>query len=331
MVRERSAKPEEQVKRSFIHYETLGMALEADRILLETYQLDAQQFCEPLALVSKEKAQEALLAFLNLADRDDAAVVGYINEFGEFDHLELDEDRFVGSGIPRSIQRFCKEYVKKGQDPFAVSLNHFWSLRDEIEGLWNLALAVDQKDSQKAREECARRRPKSIFDPEPNWLALGKAILCADLSTALNPGQLDPRLILSEKDGKLVALTMGKTVRSGLYLMLLDKIVSKTAYKKCPNCNKRFIVTVKRKQYCTDVCQNAAKVRRFRVRHRGDASSLGKRTTRALNNQDPEMQLAELREYAGRRGWQIVEEFTDQGVSGCRQSRPALNRRGPWR
>lgn len=45
-----------------------------------------------------------------------------------------------------------------------------------------------------------------------------------------------------------------------------------------------------------------------------------------LNNQDPEMQLAELREYAGRRGWQIVEEFTDQGVSGCNESRPALNR-----
>jgi DNA invertase Pin-like site-specific DNA recombinase len=45
-----------------------------------------------------------------------------------------------------------------------------------------------------------------------------------------------------------------------------------------------------------------------------------------LNNQDPEMQLAELREYAARRGWQIVEEFTDQGVSGCKESRPALNR-----
>jgi len=46
----------------------------------------------------------------------------------------------------------------------------------------------------------------------------------------------------------------------------------------------------------------------------------------SLNNQDPEMQLAKLREYAVRRGWQIVEEFTDQGVSGCRESRPALNR-----
>src|SRR5437588_7454195 len=44
-----------------------------------------------------------------------------------------------------------------------------------------------------------------------------------------------------------------------------------------------------------------------------------------LNNQDPEMQLAELREYAARRGWQIIEEFTDQGVSGCKESRPALN------
>jgi DNA invertase Pin-like site-specific DNA recombinase len=45
-----------------------------------------------------------------------------------------------------------------------------------------------------------------------------------------------------------------------------------------------------------------------------------------LNNQDPEMQLAELREYAARRGWEIVEEFTDQGVSGSKESRPALNR-----
>jgi DNA invertase Pin-like site-specific DNA recombinase len=38
------------------------------------------------------------------------------------------------------------------------------------------------------------------------------------------------------------------------------------------------------------------------------------------------MQLSELREYAAHRGWHIVEEFTDQGVSGCKESRPALNR-----
>jgi DNA invertase Pin-like site-specific DNA recombinase len=44
------------------------------------------------------------------------------------------------------------------------------------------------------------------------------------------------------------------------------------------------------------------------------------------NNQDPEMQLSELRQYTAHRGWEIVEEYTDEGVSGCKESRPALNR-----
>ncbi len=42
--------------------------------------------------------------------------------------------------------------------------------------------------------------------------------------------------------------------------------------------------------------------------------------------QDPEMQLSELREYAIRRGLSIHEEYVDQGVSGSKESRPALNR-----
>jgi DNA invertase Pin-like site-specific DNA recombinase len=45
-----------------------------------------------------------------------------------------------------------------------------------------------------------------------------------------------------------------------------------------------------------------------------------------LNGQNPEMQLSELREYAARRGWTITEEYVDQGVSGSKESRPALNR-----
>ena len=45
-----------------------------------------------------------------------------------------------------------------------------------------------------------------------------------------------------------------------------------------------------------------------------------------FNGQDPEMQLAELREYAERRNWQISREYVDQGVSGSQESRPALNR-----
>jgi DNA invertase Pin-like site-specific DNA recombinase len=44
------------------------------------------------------------------------------------------------------------------------------------------------------------------------------------------------------------------------------------------------------------------------------------------HNQDPELQLVELREYATRRGWEIAEIYTDNGVSGSKDSRPALNR-----
>jgi DNA invertase Pin-like site-specific DNA recombinase len=38
------------------------------------------------------------------------------------------------------------------------------------------------------------------------------------------------------------------------------------------------------------------------------------------------MQLAQLREYASRRGWEIAGEYVDEGVSGSKESRPELNR-----
>jgi DNA invertase Pin-like site-specific DNA recombinase len=43
-------------------------------------------------------------------------------------------------------------------------------------------------------------------------------------------------------------------------------------------------------------------------------------------DQNPDLQLAELREYAARRGWSIASEYIDLGVSGSKESRPALNR-----
>ena len=44
------------------------------------------------------------------------------------------------------------------------------------------------------------------------------------------------------------------------------------------------------------------------------------------HGQDPETQLVPLREYANARGFYIVEEYVDVGVSGARQRRPALDR-----
>jgi len=41
--------------------------------------------------------------------------------------------------------------------------------------------------------------------------------------------------------------------------------------------------------------------------------------------QNPENQLLDLRRHAQLRGWEIVSEFVDKGISGSKDSRPALN------
>ena len=45
-----------------------------------------------------------------------------------------------------------------------------------------------------------------------------------------------------------------------------------------------------------------------------------------LNGQDVGLQLEELRQVAGQRGWNLVEEYVDEGVSGAKASRPGLDR-----
>lgn len=43
-------------------------------------------------------------------------------------------------------------------------------------------------------------------------------------------------------------------------------------------------------------------------------------------DQDPQMQLDELRQVAVQRGWHVVGEFTDKGISGTKDKRPQLDR-----
>ena len=46
----------------------------------------------------------------------------------------------------------------------------------------------------------------------------------------------------------------------------------------------------------------------------------------STHDQNVGMQLRELRAYAKRRGWKIVNEYSDEGVSGAKQRRPQLDR-----
>jgi DNA invertase Pin-like site-specific DNA recombinase len=55
-------------------------------------------------------------------------------------------------------------------------------------------------------------------------------------------------------------------------------------------------------------------------------TALYARVSTANHGQDPDLQLRELREYAIRRGLEVVGEFVDVGISGSKESRPELNR-----
>jgi DNA invertase Pin-like site-specific DNA recombinase len=44
-----------------------------------------------------------------------------------------------------------------------------------------------------------------------------------------------------------------------------------------------------------------------------------------FHGQDPQMQIRELREYCKRRGWDIVDEYVDTGISGSKEHRPQLD------
>jgi DNA invertase Pin-like site-specific DNA recombinase len=50
------------------------------------------------------------------------------------------------------------------------------------------------------------------------------------------------------------------------------------------------------------------------------------RVSTTNHGQDVNLQLRELRQFADARGWQIVGEYVDVGISGSKDSRPDLNR-----
>jgi len=56
-----------------------------------------------------------------------------------------------------------------------------------------------------------------------------------------------------------------------------------------------------------------------------ESVALYARVSTANSHQDPEVQLRALREYCQLRGWKIVQEYVDKGVSGTKASRPELD------
>jgi DNA invertase Pin-like site-specific DNA recombinase len=50
------------------------------------------------------------------------------------------------------------------------------------------------------------------------------------------------------------------------------------------------------------------------------------RVSTSNHGQDPEVQSRDIREYCQRRGWPLVDEYVDIGISGAKERRPQLDR-----
>ena len=50
------------------------------------------------------------------------------------------------------------------------------------------------------------------------------------------------------------------------------------------------------------------------------------RVSTANHGQDPKVQLREIAEYCARRGWAVIGEYVDVGISGAKEKRPELDR-----
>ncbi|HEV2395811.1 MAG TPA: recombinase family protein [Candidatus Sulfotelmatobacter sp.] len=59
---------------------------------------------------------------------------------------------------------------------------------------------------------------------------------------------------------------------------------------------------------------------------KGQRVALYARVSTLNHGQDPEVQLHELRAYCERRGFEIIGEYVDKGISGSRERRPALDK-----
>ena len=63
-----------------------------------------------------------------------------------------------------------------------------------------------------------------------------------------------------------------------------------------------------------------------RILQQQSRAAIYARVSTSNNGQDPTLQTRELREYCEHRGWTVVGEYVDVGISGSKEKRPELDR-----
>jgi hypothetical protein len=219
--------------------------------------------------------QEILLEFVNLNRDDDEEALGFMQKYGVFDQRHRSDTakertRSYGSSFrdgPESPPKDVQTFLRGSGATFAVPLHDFWDVQKHIRILLELVRVLQSRDYAAIEAACAVLRMTRIaVDNERDWLAVGRQVLCADISGELNAGERGVSLVATERDGALLAAASSTTLRAALYLALLAQITQGERIGECgnPKCRKLFVLTRDTKRFCSKPCQELEKVNRYR-------------------------------------------------------------------
>ena len=138
------------------------------------------------------------------------------------------------------------------------------TLEDFRHARWDLAEAIE------LAQRASGQRPVSALDSEDDadvsHLSLKEIRRRASFAMASRLSMIRPRPIWDVVKDQWVTTWDVGTLEVAMYLMLLFDIQGRGQILTCPRCRKVFVADRARTQFCSNLCQNAAKVQRFRAR-----------------------------------------------------------------
>ncbi len=147
------------------------------------------------------------------------------------------------------------------------------TLEDFRHARWDLAEAIE------LAQRASGQRPVSALNPEDDagvsHLSLKEIRRRASFAMTSRLSMIRPRPIWDVGKDRWVTTWDVGTLEAARYLMVPFDIQGRGQILTCPRCRKVFVADRARTQFCSNLCQNAAKVQRFRARqtereHTGD-------------------------------------------------------------
>jgi Zn-finger nucleic acid-binding protein len=129
---------------------------------------------------------------------------------------------------------------------------------------WDLAEAIEL--AQRASGQPPVRPLNPDDDAGVSHLSLKEIRRRASFAMAARLSMIRPRPMWDVLKDQWVTTWDVGTLEAAMYLMLLFDIQGRGQILTCPRCRKVFVADRVRTQFCSNPCQNAAKVQRFRAR-----------------------------------------------------------------